>query len=94
MSWLPDYSCPCDVGDVQNHSSQLKRLFDGYRAALQRPIDLYDVRKFDSALGASLEKLASAHRSWEAAGSRSAPLLVDGSPIEDLCLSFVLPGAA
>lgn len=51
------------------------------------------MRKFDAALGASLEKLASAHRAWAAAGSCSAPLLVDGSPIEDLCLSFVLPGA-
>lgn len=63
------------------------------RAALRRPIDLYDVRKFDAALGASLERLAAAHRAWAAAGLRSAPLLVDGTPIEDLCLSFVLPGA-
>ncbi len=66
----------------------------GSRAALRRPIDLYDVRKFDAGLGASLEKLASAHRAWAAAGPPSAALLVDGSPIEDLCLSFILPGAA
>jgi E3 ubiquitin-protein ligase TRIP12 len=56
------------------------------------PIDLYDVRKFDAQLGASLEKLASAHRSWAAARWPAEPLLVDGTPIEDLCLSFVLPG--
>lgn len=64
------------------------------RAALGRPIDLYDLRQFDAQLGSSLEKLAAAHRSWAAAGSPHDPLLVDGTPIEDLCLSFVLPGVA
>lgn len=64
------------------------------RAALGRPIDLYDLRKFDAQLGSSLEKLAAAHRSWAAAGAPLEPLLVDLTPIEDLCLSFVLPGVA
>ena len=63
------------------------------RAALQRPIDLFDVRRFDSQLGQSLEMLAAAHRAWQAGGRRSAEVLVDGQPIKDLCLTFVLPGA-
>jgi E3 ubiquitin-protein ligase TRIP12 len=56
-------------------------------------MDLLDIRKVDAGLGASLERLAACHRAWMAAGRPSAPLLVDGSPLEDLCLSFVLPGA-
>ena len=62
------------------------------RGVLRRPIDLLDIRKIDAGLGQSLEKLAGSHRAWVSAGVPSAPLLVDGSPIEDLCLSFVLPG--
>ena len=69
------------------------RCLCGHRAALGRPMDLLDMRKVDAGLGASLERLAAAHRTWMGAGRPHAPLLVDGSPIEDLCLSFVLPGA-
>ena len=61
------------------------------RAALERPLDLYNIREFDSALGSSLETLYAAHRTW-LVGSKSLPMLVDGSPIEDLCLTFELPG--
>ena len=64
-----------------------------YRKALGQPLDLYDIRKFDAGLGGTLEKLHAAHRAHGAsAGSRKGPLLVDGVPIEDLCLTFVLPG--
>jgi len=63
------------------------------RAALGRPVDLFDVRRVDALLGASLERLAAAQRAWAAAGEPAAPLLVDGAPIDDLCLTFVLPGA-
>lgn len=64
-----------------------------YRKALGQPLDLYDIRKFDAALGATLEKLFAAHKAHQAqGGSRRGPLLVDGCPIEDLCLTFVLPG--
>lgn len=64
-----------------------------YRKALGQPLDLYDIRKFDAALGATLEKLYAAHKAHQAqGGSRRGPLLVDGCPIEDLCLTFVLPG--
>ncbi|KAK9826455.1 hypothetical protein WJX81_000175 [Elliptochloris bilobata] len=63
-----------------------------YRTALGRPVDLYDVRRVDALLGASLERLAASHRAWAAVGDPSAPMLVDGAPIDDLCLSFVLPG--
>lgn len=64
-----------------------------YRKALGQPLDLYDIRKFDSALGATLEKLYAAHKAHHALGSsRKGPMLVDGCPIEDLCLTFVLPG--
>ncbi len=51
------------------------------------------MRRFDSQLGQSLEMLAAAHRAWQAGGRRSAEVLVDGQPIKDLCLTFVLPGA-
>ncbi|KAL0044182.1 hypothetical protein WJX82_003026 [Trebouxia sp. C0006] len=64
-----------------------------YRKALGQPLDLYDIRKFDAALGATLEKLYAAHKAHQAQGaSRKGPMLVDGCPIEDLCLTFVLPG--
>lgn len=64
-----------------------------HRKALGQPLDLYDIRKFDAALGATLEKLYAAHKAHQAqGGSRKGPLLVDGCPIEDLCLTFVLPG--
>ena len=60
---------------------------------MRRPIDLFDVRRFDSQLGQSLEMLAAAHRFWQTGGSRSTEeVLVDGQPIKDLCLTFVLPG--
>ena len=63
------------------------------RKALGQPLDLYDIRKFDAALGATLEKLYAAHKAHQAQGSaKKGPLLVDGCPIEDLCLTFVLPG--
>jgi E3 ubiquitin-protein ligase TRIP12 len=56
-----------------------------YRLALGRAAGLYDVRAVDAALGATLERLAAA----AAAGPAAA---VDGCPVADLCLSFVLPG--
>lgn len=46
----------------------------------------------DSGLGISLERFAAAHNAW-VAGGRKQPLSIDGQPIEDLCLSFELPGA-
>lgn len=59
-----------------------------------RAVDLYDVRKVDAALGATLEKLAAAAASGGGVAKAAAdPMLVDGCPLEDLCLSFVLPGA-
>ena len=61
-----------------------------------RVVDLYDVRKVDAALGATLEKLAAAAAATgggAAAKAAPAAMLVDGCPLEDLCLSFVLPGA-
>ncbi|PSC70280.1 E3 ubiquitin-ligase UPL3-like isoform A [Micractinium conductrix] len=62
-----------------------------YRLALQRHVDLYDIRKFDAALGSSLERLHAAYHAHAAAGGRG-PLLVDGCPLDDLCLTFELPG--
>ena len=52
------------------------------------------MRRFDSQLGQSLEMLAAAHRVWQAGGRMSAEVLVDGQPIKDLCLTFVLPGGS
>lgn len=61
------------------------------RLALGRPVDLYDISRIDSGLGASLEKLSAAHAAHAATGRR-VPMLLDGVKIEDLCLTFVLPG--
>jgi E3 ubiquitin-protein ligase TRIP12 len=59
-------------------------------------VDLFDVRRVDAGLGATLEKLAAASGfgggGGGGRGSHAGPLTVDGVPIEDLCLSFVLPG--
>jgi hypothetical protein len=80
---------------LQNRSSALdERSFAALaspRAALGRQLDLYDIRQFDAPLGASLEKLAAAASSHGRRGGR-AQLLIDGVPVEDLCLTFVLPG--
>ena len=47
----------------------------------------------DAHLGASLKRLQAAHQAHAASGKqRTGPLLVDGVPLEDLCLTFVLPG--
>lgn len=62
-----------------------------YRIALGQQVDLYDVRNVDSGLGATLEKLAAAVTAAQQQGHPGA-VVVDGVPIEDLCLSFVLPG--
>lgn len=62
-----------------------------YRVMLGRPVDLFDIRKFDASLGISLEKLHAAYRLW-ASGPSDAPLVLDGALIEDLFLTFVLPG--
>jgi E3 ubiquitin-protein ligase TRIP12 len=62
-----------------------------YRLALQRRVDLYDIRRLDSSLGASLERLHAAFHAHAAAGG-AGPLLVDGVPLEELCLTWELPG--
>jgi len=63
------------------------------RIALGRTVDLFDVRKVDAGLGATLEKLAAAAGTSGSGGrGHAGPLTVDGVPIEDLCLAFVLPG--
>lgn len=60
-----------------------------YRLALGHRLDLYDVREVDPALGASLERLYAAEREAAASGGKA---VVDGCPVEDLFLTFVLPG--
>lgn len=62
-----------------------------FRAALGRPLDLFDVGQVDPGLGASLERLAAAAAAHAAAGG-AGPVVVDGCAVEDLCLSFTLPG--
>lgn len=54
-------------------------------------VELCDVRHVDSGLGATLEKLAAAVTAAHHQGHPGS-VVVDGVPIEDLCLSFVLPG--
>jgi len=103
---LPPGNCRAESGTAVKHFLLLgrvvaKALQDGrlldlplspvfYRLALGRKVDLYDVRAVDRGLGATLERLAAAHGA--AAASGGGPIIVDGCPIEDLCLSFVLPG--
>ncbi|KAI8471466.1 MAG: hypothetical protein J3K34DRAFT_367859 [Monoraphidium minutum] len=67
----------------------LSHLF--FRAAMGRPLDLYDVTAIDPGLGQSLQRLAGALAAWRAGGG-DGPLLVDGCALEDLCLTFTLPG--
>jgi E3 ubiquitin-protein ligase TRIP12 len=62
-----------------------------FRAVLGRPLDLYDVAEVDPGLGASLERLAHAAAA-HAAGGGDGPLMVDGCLVDDLCLTFTLPG--
>lgn len=64
-----------------------------FRAALGRPLDLYDVVQVDPVLGASLERLARAAAAHIAAGG-VGPVMVDGCAVGDLCLTFTLPGGA
>lgn len=63
------------------------------RVTLGRPVDLFDVRRVDELLGELLERLVAAHRAWAAADNPSASMLVDGTPIDDLSVKFLLPGA-
>jgi E3 ubiquitin-protein ligase TRIP12 len=62
-----------------------------FRAALGQALDLYDVSEVDPGLGASLERLARAAAAHAAAGGQG-PLMVDGCLVDDLCLTFTLPG--
>ncbi|KAG2450258.1 hypothetical protein HYH02_004769 [Chlamydomonas schloesseri] len=62
-----------------------------FAAALGSPLDMWDISRLDPGLGATLARLhaaLAAHR----AGGGAGPLLVDGVPLEDLCITFVLPG--
>ena len=62
--------------------------------ALGRPVSSQDISAIDAHLGASLNRLTAAHQAHAACNKRGAgPMLVDGVPLEDLCLTFVLPGA-
>lgn len=70
------------------HASFIIKPIHAGRVALGRPVDRHDVACIDSHLGASLGRLRTAH----AAHSGPGPMLVDGVPLDDLCLTFVLPG--
>lgn len=61
------------------------------RCALKTPLGLYNVREVDSSLGATLETLQASHAAW-LRGDASQAMVVDGASIEDLCLTFELPG--
>lgn len=62
-----------------------------FKVARGEPVDLYDMKEMDSALGGTLEKLQIALDQWKA-GGRKGPISVDGMPLDDLCLTFTLPG--
>lgn len=60
-----------------------------YRLVLGRKVDLFTLRGIDPGLSTSLERLHAAERAVAGTGR---PAVVDGCPVEDLCLTFVLPG--
>lgn len=60
-----------------------------YRLVLGRPVDLYDIKLIDRDLGRSLERLHAAQQAAVLSGSSPN---IDGCSIEDLSLTFVLPG--
>ena len=61
------------------------------RAALKQPLDLYNIREIDASLGKTLETIYASHQAWLKSES-AQPMVVDGVRIEDLCLTFELPG--
>ena len=61
-----------------------------YRLVLGRKVDLFSIRAIDPALATSLERLHAA--ACAAHSNQSSTVMVDGCMIEDLCLTFVLPG--
>ncbi len=60
---------------------------------MKTPLGLYNVREVDSSLGATLETLQASHAAW-LQGDPAQPMLVDGANINDLCLTFELPGSS
>ncbi|KXZ47851.1 hypothetical protein GPECTOR_32g463 [Gonium pectorale] len=62
-----------------------------YAAALGSPLDLWDIARFDAGLGATLARLHAALAAHRSSGSPE-PLRVDDVALEDLCITFVLPG--
>ncbi|GLI65665.1 hypothetical protein VaNZ11_009269, partial [Volvox africanus] len=62
-----------------------------YAAALGSPLDVWDIARFDPGLGTTLAKLHSALAAYRAGGS-SGKLHIDGVAVEELCITFVLPG--
>eukprot|EP00898_Chlorokybus_atmophyticus_P003350 jgi/Chlat1/4015/Chrsp26S04084 len=68
-----------------------------YKLMLGQELDLYDIRSFDPAFGATLEEMmALSHRHCAALERGERPssdmLLLRGAPVEALCLDFTLPG--
>ena len=61
------------------------------RAALKQPLDLYNIREIDASLGKTLETICASHQAWlKSEGAQ--PMIVDGVRVEELCLTFELPG--
>ena len=85
------------VGRLIGKALQDGRMLDCYfapalfqLALLGGTPDLYLLAEVDPGLGRSMIKL---QRLWEAAKSTGGSVLVDGCPVEDLCLDFTLPGS-
>ncbi|CAD7704724.1 unnamed protein product [Ostreobium quekettii] len=62
-----------------------------FKVAQGEPVDLHDIKEIDNALGVTLEKLQAALESWKA-GGRRGPIAVEGTALDDLYLTFTLPG--
>jgi E3 ubiquitin-protein ligase TRIP12 len=85
------------LGRVVAKALQDSRLLDlpaspvFYKLVLGRKVDARDIKHFDAELGTTLERLLAACVARELQGGRG-PALIDGCPVEDLCLTFSLPG--
>jgi E3 ubiquitin-protein ligase TRIP12 len=90
------------LGQVVAKALQDNRLLDlplspvFYRLALGGKADVFDLRQVDAGLGASVETLYRAAMTASSCGENDenseGSVVVDGCPLEDLCLTYELPG--
>lgn len=89
---LKDMRLQVSVGQFsEGNLSEAKVSILQCRAALKQPLDLYNIREIDASLGKTLETIYASHQAW-LRSEGAQPMAVDGVRVEDLCLTFELPG--